>query len=145
MCSFYLCRTNFQESVRQIGSAQPQGNAGGLGTYETVQHFNDIKEHLHMVKKDVEHLVQRSAPVRIRTSRTATGADQRWPSSLSLSLSFPESGWEGDEVPWAAPRALLLIHLSFHNLHRHPVSPVLLLHHVQVRDLWFVWNEPYSI
>ncbi|CAF97157.1 unnamed protein product, partial [Tetraodon nigroviridis] len=54
-------RNNFHESVKQIGSAQHQGSAGGLGTYETVQHFNDIKEHLHMVKRDVEHLVQRSA------------------------------------------------------------------------------------
>uniref|UniRef100_H2U3A9 Lectin, mannose-binding, 1 n=1 Tax=Takifugu rubripes TaxID=31033 RepID=H2U3A9_TAKRU len=62
VCFFNLCRNNFHESVKQIGSAQHQGNAGGLGTYETVQHFNDIKEHLHMVKRDVEHLVQRSNP-----------------------------------------------------------------------------------
>lgn len=54
-------------------------------------------------------------------------------------LSSPESSWEGDEVPWAALHAFLLIYRSFHNLHRHPVSPLLLLHHVQVRDLWFVW------
>lgn len=71
---FFLCRNTFHESVKQIGSAQHQGSAGGLGTYESVQHFNDIKEHLHMVKRDVEHLVQRSAQV---WSRTATGADQK--------------------------------------------------------------------
>ncbi|XP_068430188.1 protein ERGIC-53 [Clinocottus analis] len=52
-------RTVFHESLKQMGSAQHQGNAAG--TYETVQHFNDIKEHLHTVKRDVEHLVQRSA------------------------------------------------------------------------------------
>uniref|UniRef100_A0A8C9YBE6 Lectin, mannose-binding, 1 n=1 Tax=Sander lucioperca TaxID=283035 RepID=A0A8C9YBE6_SANLU len=34
---------------------------GGMGTYESIQHFNDIKEHLHTVKRDVEHLVQRNA------------------------------------------------------------------------------------
>uniref|UniRef100_A0A8D3A024 Lectin, mannose-binding, 1 n=1 Tax=Scophthalmus maximus TaxID=52904 RepID=A0A8D3A024_SCOMX len=53
-------RNSFHESLKQIGSAQQQGNAAGLGTYETIQHFNDIKEHLHTVKRDVEHLVQRS-------------------------------------------------------------------------------------
>uniref|UniRef100_A0A3P9PXT6 Lectin, mannose-binding, 1 n=1 Tax=Poecilia reticulata TaxID=8081 RepID=A0A3P9PXT6_POERE len=41
---------------------QHQGNAGGAGTYETIQHFNDIKENLHTVKRDVEHLVQRNNP-----------------------------------------------------------------------------------
>ncbi|KAJ4926047.1 hypothetical protein JOQ06_008231 [Pogonophryne albipinna] len=52
-------RNSFYESLKQIGSAQ--GNAGALGTYETIQHFNEIKEHLHTVKRDVEHLVQRNA------------------------------------------------------------------------------------
>lgn len=60
-----LCRNSFYESLKQIGSTQHQGNTG-LGTYETIQHFNDIKEHLHTVKRDVEHLVQRNAQVRIR-------------------------------------------------------------------------------
>lgn len=59
------CRNSFHESVKQIGSVQHQGSAGSLGTYETVQHFNEIKEHLHMVKREVEHLVQRSAQVRV--------------------------------------------------------------------------------
>ncbi|XP_056288874.1 protein ERGIC-53 [Pseudoliparis swirei] len=54
-------RTSFHESLKQISSAQHQGNAAGIGSYETVQHFNDIKEHLHMVKRDVEHLVQRNS------------------------------------------------------------------------------------
>ncbi|KAG8010780.1 Protein ERGIC-53, partial [Nibea albiflora] len=55
-------RNSFHESLKQIGSVQHQGNAGGMGTYETIQHFNDIKEHLHTVKRDVEHLVQRNVP-----------------------------------------------------------------------------------
>uniref|UniRef100_A0A8C2Z2Y0 Lectin, mannose-binding, 1 n=1 Tax=Cyclopterus lumpus TaxID=8103 RepID=A0A8C2Z2Y0_CYCLU len=56
-----LNENSFHESLKQISSAQHQGNAAGIGTYETVQHFNDIKEHLHMVKRDVEHLVQRNS------------------------------------------------------------------------------------
>uniref|UniRef100_A0A3B5KYE0 Lectin, mannose-binding, 1 n=1 Tax=Xiphophorus couchianus TaxID=32473 RepID=A0A3B5KYE0_9TELE len=55
-------RSSFHESLKQIGSVQHQGNAGGVGTYETIQHFNDIKENLHTVKRDVEHLVQRNNP-----------------------------------------------------------------------------------
>lgn len=138
---FYLCRNSFQESVKQIGSAQHQGNAGGLGTYETVQHFNDIKEHLHMVKRDVEHLVQRSAQVRNRQNSRWNRSEISWPSSLPST----EPSREGGEVPRAAPRTLLLIHRSFHNLHRHPVGLVFLLHHVQVRHLWFGSNDPYFI
>ncbi|XP_076615072.1 protein ERGIC-53 [Chaetodon auriga] len=53
-------RNSFYDSLKQIGSAQHQGNAVGMGSYETIQHFNDIKEHLHTVKRDVEHLVQRN-------------------------------------------------------------------------------------
>uniref|UniRef100_A0A8C9SNG4 Lectin, mannose-binding, 1 n=1 Tax=Scleropages formosus TaxID=113540 RepID=A0A8C9SNG4_SCLFO len=51
-------RNSFAESLRQVGSLQHQGNAAG--TYETVQHINDIKEHLHIVKRNVEHLIQRN-------------------------------------------------------------------------------------
>uniref|UniRef100_A0A8C7YR27 Lectin, mannose-binding, 1 n=1 Tax=Oryzias sinensis TaxID=183150 RepID=A0A8C7YR27_9TELE len=54
-------RTSFHNSLNQIGSVQ-QGNAAGMGTYETIQHFNDIKEHLHAVKRDVEQLAQRNNP-----------------------------------------------------------------------------------
>uniref|UniRef100_A0A8D0CE42 Lectin, mannose-binding, 1 n=1 Tax=Scleropages formosus TaxID=113540 RepID=A0A8D0CE42_SCLFO len=53
-------RNSFAESLRQVGSLQHQGNAAG--TYETVQHINDIKEHLHIVKRNVEHLIQRNNP-----------------------------------------------------------------------------------
>ncbi|XP_067106360.1 protein ERGIC-53 [Osmerus mordax] len=53
-------RNSFSESLKQIGATQNQGNAVGMGTYETVQHFNDIKEHLHVVKRNVEHLIQRN-------------------------------------------------------------------------------------
>lgn len=50
-------RDSFSETLRQVGSVQQQGNAAGA--YDSVQHFNDIKEHLHVVKRSVEHLVQR--------------------------------------------------------------------------------------
>ncbi|KAA8584479.1 hypothetical protein FQN60_008264 [Etheostoma spectabile] len=49
------------KSLNELSLTQHQGNAGGMGTYESIQHFNDIKEHLHTVKRDVEHLVQRNA------------------------------------------------------------------------------------
>uniref|UniRef100_UPI00398EBCE1 protein ERGIC-53 n=1 Tax=Pristiophorus japonicus TaxID=55135 RepID=UPI00398EBCE1 len=59
-----------QEVLRHVGelknsvtnalnqAAQPPG--GGTGSYETSQHFNDIKEHLHIVKRDIGALVQRN-------------------------------------------------------------------------------------
>uniref|UniRef100_A0A672YYN3 Lectin, mannose-binding, 1 n=1 Tax=Sphaeramia orbicularis TaxID=375764 RepID=A0A672YYN3_9TELE len=55
-------RNSFYDSLKQISSIQHQGNTAGMGTYETIQHFNDIKEHLHLVKRDMEHLVQKSNP-----------------------------------------------------------------------------------
>ncbi len=64
-----LHSNSFQQSLKQIGSTQHQGNAAGMGTYETIQHFNDIKEHLHTVKRDVEQLVQRNVQVLIRGLR----------------------------------------------------------------------------
>lgn len=107
---FYLCRNSFQESVKQIGSAQHQGNTGGLGTYETVQHFNDIKEHLHMVKRDVEHLVQRTAQVWTETSRTAAETDQK---SADRALCPPQNPAEKavkcPELP-PVPSCLSTIH-----------------------------------
>uniref|UniRef100_A0A673XNW0 Lectin, mannose-binding, 1 n=1 Tax=Salmo trutta TaxID=8032 RepID=A0A673XNW0_SALTR len=57
---FFLLRNSFYESLKQIGASQHQGNAVGMGTYETVQHFNDIKEHLHVVKRNIEHLITRN-------------------------------------------------------------------------------------
>ncbi|KAJ8402348.1 hypothetical protein AAFF_G00368370 [Aldrovandia affinis] len=50
-------RNSFSDTLRQVASSQNQGNAAG--GYESVQHFNDIKEHLHVVKRNIEHLVQR--------------------------------------------------------------------------------------
>uniref|UniRef100_A0A671M2W7 Protein ERGIC-53-like n=1 Tax=Sinocyclocheilus anshuiensis TaxID=1608454 RepID=A0A671M2W7_9TELE len=47
---------------KQLTMGQQQGNAGGLGSYETVQHFNDIKEHLHVVKRNIEHIIQKNNP-----------------------------------------------------------------------------------
>ncbi|XP_061887285.1 protein ERGIC-53 [Entelurus aequoreus] len=54
-------RNSFYESLKQLGSAQQHVGAAGGATYENIQHFNDIKEHLHTVRRDVEHLVQRGA------------------------------------------------------------------------------------
>ncbi|XP_054613431.1 protein ERGIC-53 isoform X2 [Dunckerocampus dactyliophorus] len=53
-------RNSFYESLKQIGSAQQVGTGGGAA-YDNIQHFNSIKEHLHVVRRDVEQLVQRSA------------------------------------------------------------------------------------
>ncbi|XP_029435262.1 protein ERGIC-53 [Rhinatrema bivittatum] len=50
-------RNYVSENVRLSGGLE---NAGGI--YETSQHFNDIKEHLHVVKRDIEHLSQRNMP-----------------------------------------------------------------------------------
>lgn len=52
-------RNSFTSSVQQLSAAQ-HANAGGLASYETIQHFNDIKEHLHVVKRSVEHIIQRN-------------------------------------------------------------------------------------
>lgn len=46
------------ETLRLVSGIQHTGSAAGV--YETTQHFNDIKEHLHVVKRDIEHLVQRN-------------------------------------------------------------------------------------
>ncbi|XP_077353460.1 protein ERGIC-53 [Festucalex cinctus] len=54
-------RNAFYESLKQIGSVQHHQQGGGVPAYESIQHFNDIKEHLHSVRRDLEHLVQRGA------------------------------------------------------------------------------------
>ncbi|XP_028658327.1 protein ERGIC-53 [Erpetoichthys calabaricus] len=51
-------RNSLSESLRQVGAIHNQANPAG--TYETMQHFSDLKEHLHMVKRSVDHLVQQS-------------------------------------------------------------------------------------
>ncbi|EMP26707.1 Protein ERGIC-53 [Chelonia mydas] len=53
-------RNSMGDTLRLVSGVQHPGSAGGL--YETTQHFNDIKEHLHIVKRDIEHLVQRNMP-----------------------------------------------------------------------------------
>ncbi|KAM9587549.1 protein ERGIC-53-like isoform 2-T4 [Morphnus guianensis] len=53
-------RNSMADTLRLISGAQHPGSAAGV--YETTQHFNDIKEHLHVVKRDIEHLVQRNMP-----------------------------------------------------------------------------------
>uniref|UniRef100_A0A8C1ZEL2 Lectin, mannose-binding, 1 n=1 Tax=Cyprinus carpio TaxID=7962 RepID=A0A8C1ZEL2_CYPCA len=52
---------NSLSDFKQLAVGQQQGNAAGLGSYETVQHFNDIKEHLHVVKRNIEHIIQKNA------------------------------------------------------------------------------------
>ncbi|XP_018425905.1 PREDICTED: protein ERGIC-53 isoform X1 [Nanorana parkeri] len=51
-------RNSVGETLRMVSGNQNLGAAG----YETTQHFNDLKEHLHVVKKDIEHLVQKNLP-----------------------------------------------------------------------------------
>ncbi|KAG8456798.1 hypothetical protein GDO86_002546 [Hymenochirus boettgeri] len=51
-------RNTVSETLRLVSGNQHLGSAG----YETTQHFNDIKEHLHVVKRDIEHLVQKNLP-----------------------------------------------------------------------------------
>ncbi|XP_067231821.1 protein ERGIC-53 [Chanodichthys erythropterus] len=53
-------RNSLSGSLKQLAVGQQQGNAGGLGSYETIQHFNDIKEHLHVVKRNIEHIIQKN-------------------------------------------------------------------------------------
>ncbi|KAL0965900.1 hypothetical protein UPYG_G00287490 [Umbra pygmaea] len=53
-------RNSFHDSLKQIGATQHLDNTVGMGTYETVEHFNDIKEHLHVVKRNIEHLITRN-------------------------------------------------------------------------------------
>nr|XP_056705045.1 protein ERGIC-53 [Euleptes europaea] len=53
-------RNSMGETLRLVSGVQHPGSAGAI--YETTQHFNDIKEHLHVVKRDIEHLVQRNLP-----------------------------------------------------------------------------------
>ncbi|NWI49519.1 LMAN1 protein, partial [Calyptomena viridis] len=52
-------RNSVADALRSVSGAQHPGSAG---VYETTQHFNDIKEHLHLVKRDIEHLAQRNMP-----------------------------------------------------------------------------------
>uniref|UniRef100_F6SS58 Lectin, mannose binding 1 n=1 Tax=Macaca mulatta TaxID=9544 RepID=F6SS58_MACMU len=51
-------KNSMSETVRLVSGMQHPGSAGGV--YETAQHFADIKEHLHTVKRDVDNLVQRN-------------------------------------------------------------------------------------
>ncbi|XP_069820914.1 protein ERGIC-53 [Dendropsophus ebraccatus] len=51
-------RNTMSETLRLVSGNQHGAAAG----YENTQHFNDIKEHLHLVKRDIESLVQRNMP-----------------------------------------------------------------------------------
>ncbi|KAM7320439.1 hypothetical protein ACRRTK_020882 [Alexandromys fortis] len=52
-------KNSMSETVRLVSGIQHPGSAG---VYETTQHFMDIKEHLHVVKRDIDSLAQRSMP-----------------------------------------------------------------------------------
>ncbi|XP_004579517.1 protein ERGIC-53 [Ochotona princeps] len=53
-------KNSLSEAVRLVSGLQHPGSAGSV--YESTQHFTDIKEHLHMVKRDIDSLVQRNMP-----------------------------------------------------------------------------------
>uniref|UniRef100_H0VJ37 Lectin, mannose binding 1 n=1 Tax=Cavia porcellus TaxID=10141 RepID=H0VJ37_CAVPO len=53
-------KNSMSETVRLVSGLQHPSSAGGA--YETTQHFMDIKEHLHIVKRDIDNLVQRNMP-----------------------------------------------------------------------------------
>ncbi|XP_065716027.1 protein ERGIC-53-like isoform X1 [Patagioenas fasciata] len=53
-------RSSVADTLRLVSGAQHPGSAAAV--YETAQHFSDLKEHLHGVKRDIEHLVQRNVP-----------------------------------------------------------------------------------
>ncbi|NXC74815.1 LMAN1 protein, partial [Anhinga anhinga] len=59
-CYLSCFRNSVADTLRLISGSQHPASAAGV--YETTQHFNDIKEHLHVVKRDIEHLVQRNMP-----------------------------------------------------------------------------------
>ncbi|EGW06502.1 Protein ERGIC-53 [Cricetulus griseus] len=52
-------KNSMSETVRLVSGIQHPGSAG---VYETTQHFMDIKEHLHVVKRDIDNLAQRNMP-----------------------------------------------------------------------------------
>ncbi|XP_032069436.1 protein ERGIC-53-like isoform X1 [Thamnophis elegans] len=54
-------KNSMGETLHLVTGIQHHPASSG-GIYETTQHFNDIKEHLHVVKRDIEHLVQRNMP-----------------------------------------------------------------------------------
>lgn len=51
-------RKSVADTLRLVSGAQHPGSAAAA--YEAAQHFSDIREHLHGVKRDIEHLVQRN-------------------------------------------------------------------------------------
>ncbi|XP_059845643.1 protein ERGIC-53 isoform X2 [Hypanus sabinus] len=52
-----------KNSVTNALSQAAQLPGGATGGYEMTQHFNDIKEHLHVVKRDLGALVQRNVNI----------------------------------------------------------------------------------
>lgn len=83
-----VLRNSLSASLKQADSAQQvqHGAAGALSSYETIQHFNDIKEHLHVVKRNIEHIIQK-APVRTLKQCIWTTC------SLMGKVENPSVGW----------------------------------------------------
>ncbi|TRY98666.1 hypothetical protein DNTS_005907 [Danionella cerebrum] len=52
---------NLNEVRGALKQLSQGSGGGGLSSYESVQHFNDIKEHLHVVKRNIEHIIQKNA------------------------------------------------------------------------------------
>lgn len=75
-------RHSMGDTLKLTGGSQHVGSAGGI--YESAQHFNDIKEHLHVVKRDIEHLVQRNMP----NERQKCPELAQFPSCLSTTHFF---------------------------------------------------------
>nr|XP_033789420.1 protein ERGIC-53 [Geotrypetes seraphini] len=73
---------NSMGDILKLSGTQHADSAGGI--YESSQHFNDIKEHLHVVKKDIEHLVQRNLP----SERQNCPNLPHFPSCLSTTYFF---------------------------------------------------------
>ncbi|KAF6088253.1 lectin, mannose binding 1 [Phyllostomus discolor] len=82
-------KNSMSETVRLVSGMQHPGSAGGV--YETTQHFNDIKEHLHLVKRDVENLAQRNAFSTCSSVffLTATSHPKRYTCFLNSARGYP--------------------------------------------------------
>lgn len=54
----FCLRNSLSETGRLVSGVAHPGPAAGV--YEAAQHFSDIKEHLHIVRRDIDSLAQRS-------------------------------------------------------------------------------------
>lgn len=101
-----LVRNAMGETARLISGIQHPGSSGGV--YETTQHFNDIKEHLHVVKRDIEHLVQRNMVLLFRVW-IEKGLTQRSPKAPAEGTLWSMEGqhmssWQNRILHWSVIR-----------------------------------------